>query len=253
MRNGHPFLFVYAAVTSLLTAFYMFRLIFLVLFGKSRSEIHPHESPKVMTVPLSILAVFAIFIGLVGSPFMNNAFQNFIYLGQTHESESLKPDYAVMGFSTLLAVLGIGIAYLLYILNKNILPQRVRQHFSPLYNLVYNKYYVDEIYDFLFIRPTMRLAKLAFKFDLGVIDGTVNGVAKLTVILSKIAAWIDRYIVDGAVNMTAKIVGIFSLVLRRMQTGYIQTYLLIAFFGLDNTSHYGNACWGSGDDKTLLF
>jgi NADH-quinone oxidoreductase subunit L len=78
----------------------------------------------------------------------------------------------------------------------------------------------------------MRLAKLAFKFDLGVIDGTVNGVARLTVILSKIAAWIDRYIVDGAVNMTAKIVGIFSLVLRRMQTGYIQTYLLIAFFGL---------------------
>ena len=232
MRNGHPFLFVLAAVTSLLTAFYMFRLIFLVLFGKSRSEIHPHESPKVMTVPLSILAVFAIFIGLVGSPFMNNAFQNFIYLGQTHESESLKPDYAVMGFSTLLAVLGIGIAYLLYILNKNILPQRVRQHFSPLYNLVYNKYYVDEIYDFLFIRPTMRLAKLAFKFDLGVIDGTVNGVAKLTVIFSKIAAWIDRYIVDGAVNMTAKIVGIFSLVLRRTQTGYIQTYLLIAFFGL---------------------
>jgi NADH-quinone oxidoreductase subunit L len=232
LKNGHPFLFVLATVTSLLTAFYMFRLIFLVLFGKSRSEIHPHESPKVMTVPLGILAVFAIFIGLVGSPFMNNAFQNFIYMGQLHETEIIKPDYAVMGLSTLLATLGIGIAYLLYMLNRNILPQRIRQHFSPLYNLVYNKYYIDEIYDFLFIRPTMRLARLAFKFDLGVIDGTVNGVAKLTVICSKIAAWIDRYIVDGAVNMTAKTVGIFSLVLRRTQTGYIQTYLLIAFFGL---------------------
>jgi NADH-quinone oxidoreductase subunit L len=229
LKNGHPFLFVLATVTSLLTAFYMFRLVFLVLFGKSRSEIHPHESPNVMTIPLGILAVFAIFIGLVGSPFMNNAFQNFIY---PHEAEIMKPDYAVMGLSTLLAMLGIAVAYLLYMLNKNLLPQRVRQYFGPLYNLVYNKYYIDEIYDFLFIRPTMRLAKLAFKFDLGVIDGTVNGVARLTVILSKIAAWIDRYIVDGAVNMTAKIVGIFSLVLRRMQTGYIQTYLLIAFFGL---------------------
>jgi NADH-quinone oxidoreductase subunit L len=210
----------------------MFRLIFLVLFGKSRSEIHPHENSGVMTIPLAILAVFAIFIGLVGSPFMNHAFQNFIYMGQTHEIESMKPDYAVMGLSTILAVLGIGTAYLLYILNKSILPQRVRQHFTPLYKLVYNKYYVDEIYDFLFIKPTMRLAKLAFKFDLGVIDGTVNGVAKITVICSKIAAWIDKYIVDGAVNMTAKIVGIFSLVLRRTQTGYIQTYLLIAFLGL---------------------
>jgi NADH-quinone oxidoreductase subunit L len=207
----------------------MFRLIFLVLFGKSRSEIHPHENSSVMTIPLAILAVFAIFIGLVGSPFANNVFQKFIY---PHEAEIMKPDYAVMGLSTLLATLGIAVAYLLYILNRNLLPQRIRQHFTPLYNLVYNKYYVDEIYAFLFIRPTIRLAKLAFKFDLGVIDGTVNGVAKLTVILSKIAAWIDRYVVDGAVNMTAKIVEIFSLVLRRMQTGYIQTYLLIAFFGL---------------------
>jgi NADH-quinone oxidoreductase subunit L len=229
LRNNHPFLFGLAVVTSLLTAFYMFRLIFLVLFGKSRSEIHPHESPAVMTIPLAILAVFAIFIGLIGSPFMNNVFQKFIY---PHEAEIMKPDYAVMGLSTLLATLGIAVAYLLYILNRNLLPQRIRQNFTPLYNLVYNKYYVDEIYAFLFIRPTIRLAKLAFKFDLGVIDGTVNGVAKLTVILSKIAAWIDRYVVDGAVNMTAKIVEIFSLVLRRMQTGYIQTYLLIAFFGL---------------------
>jgi NADH-quinone oxidoreductase subunit L len=118
------------------------------------------------------------------------------------------------------------------VLNWNILPQRMRQHFTPLYNLVYNKYYIDEIYDFLFIKPTVRLSRLAFKFDLGMIDGTVDNVARTVVILSKIASWIDRYIVDGAVNMTAKVVGLFSLALRRIQTGYIQTYLLIAFFGL---------------------
>ena len=210
----------------------MFRLIFLVLFGKPRSEIHPHESPKVMTVPLGILAVFAIFIGMVGSPFMNHAFQNFMYLGQAHESDSLEPDYLVMGLSTLLALFGIGIAYLLYILNKKILPQRMRQHFTLLYNLVYNKYYIDEIYNFLFIKPSIRLSHLAFKFDLRVIDGTVNNIARIVVILSKIASWIDRYIVDGAVNMMARAVELFSLALRRIQTGYIQTYLLIAFFGL---------------------
>ena len=232
LRNGHPFLFVIAMVTSLLTAFYMFRLIFLVLFGKPRSEIHPHESPKVMTVPLGILAVFAIFVGLVGSPFMNHAFQNFIYLGQSHKSESMEPDYLVMVLSTLLASMGIGIAYLLYVMNKNILPQRIRRHFTLLYNIVYNKYYIDEIYDFLFIKPSIRLSRFASKFDLGVIDGAVNGIAWIFVILSKISSWIDRNIVDGAVNMTARIVGLFSLALRRAQTGYIQTYLLIAFFGL---------------------
>jgi NADH-quinone oxidoreductase subunit L len=232
LHNSHPFLFAIAIVTSFLTAFYMFRLIFLVLFGRPRSEIHPHESPKVMTVPLGILAVFATFIGLVGSPFMNYTFQDFLCLGQAHESGSPGPDYLVMGLSTLLASLGIGTACLLYVLNWNILPQRMRQHFTPLYNLVYNKYYIDEIYDFLFIKPTVRLSRLAFKFDLGMIDGTVDNVARTVVILSKIASWIDRYIVDGAVNMTAKVVGLFSLALRRIQTGYIQTYLLIAFFGL---------------------
>ena len=230
LHNGHPILFTIAAVTSFLTAFYMFRLIFLVLFGRPRSEIHPHESPGVMTVPLGILAVFAIFIGLVGSPFMNYAFQDFLHLGQAHESGSPQPDYLVMGLSTFLASFGIAIAYLLYVLNISILPQRIRQYFTPLYNLVYNKYYIDELYNFLFIQPTLRLSRLASKFDLGVIDGTVDNVARTTVILSKIASWIDRYIVDGAVNMTAKVVGLFSLALRRIQTGYIQTYLLIAFF-----------------------
>jgi len=232
LHNGHPVLFTIATVTSFLTAFYMFRLIFLVLFGRPRSEIHPHESPGVMTVPLGILAVFAIFIGLVGSPFMNYAFQDFLHLGQAHESGSLEPDYLVMGLSTFLASFGIAIAYLLYVLNINILPQRIRQHFAWLYNLVYNKYYIDELYNFLFIQPTLRLSRLAFKFDLGAIDGTVDNVARTTVILSKIASWIDRYIVDGAVNMTAKVFGLFSLALRRIQTGYIQTYLLIAFFSL---------------------
>jgi len=232
LRQGHPFLFAIASVTSVLTAFYMFRLIFLTLFGKPRSEMHPHESPAVMTVPLAILAVFAALIGLVGSPFANHAFQNFISLGQSHESEGRGPDYMVMGLSTLLALLGIGTAYLLYILNKEILPQRIRRHFTPLYNLVSNKYYIDELYRFLFIQPLIRLSRVASKFDLGVIDGAVNGAAWITVILSKISAWIDRYIVDGAVNLVAMIVRLLSLALRRIQTGYIQTYLLIAFFGL---------------------
>lgn len=232
LHAGHPFLFAVASLASVLTAFYMFRLIFLVLFGKPRSEMHAHESPKVMTAPLAILAVFSALIGMVGSPFMHHAFQSFISSAHGHEAESVKPDYIVMGFSTLLALLGIGVAYLLYILNKEIVPQSIRRHFTPLYTLVSNKYYFDEMYSFLFIKPTFRLSRIAFKFDQKVIDGAVNATAQIVVIFSKISAWIDRYIVDGAVNLVASIVKLFSLALRRIHTGHIQTYLLIAFFCL---------------------
>ena len=210
----------------------MFRLIFLVLFGSARSKFHPHESPKVMTIPLGILAIFAIFVGLPGSPFMHNAFQSFIHPGGPEAIDSVEPNYMVMGLSTFVAFLGIGIAYLFYILNNKILPLRIRNKFKLLHNLLYNKYYIDEIYDYLFIKPSIRLSRFAYKFDLGVIDGAVNACARAVVILSKIKFWIDHYIVDGAVNMVAWSVGSFSRSLRRAQTGYIQTYLLIAFFGL---------------------
>ncbi len=232
LRNGHPVLFAIAMATSLLTAFYMFRLIFLVLFGKPRSQMHPHESPNVMTIPLCILAIFAVSIGFLGSPFMHNAFQAFISGSRREMAENLTPNYLVMGLSTLAALSGIGAAYLFYILNNKILPKEIRNKFSFLYDLLSNKYYIDEMYEFLFIKPVMRLARFASRFDLGVIDGAVNASARIVIIISSIKAWIDRYIVDGAVNLTARAVGLASLALRRIQTGYIQTYLLLAFFGL---------------------
>jgi NADH-quinone oxidoreductase subunit L len=231
-HSGHPALFVAAALTSLLTAFYMFRLIFLVLFGKPRSELHLHESPKTMTIPLIILAVFAIFAGFPGSPLMNNVFQSFIHLEAGHAAQESSPDYFIMGLSTLIALSGIALAYCLYIKQKKILPQAIRSRFAPLYQLLSNKYYFDELYDFLFIKPCGRIAKTLAGFDLGVIDGAVNKTAEIVVILSKIKAWIDTTIVDGAVNLTAKTVGLFSKELRKIQTGSVQAYLLFAFFGL---------------------
>lgn len=232
LHNGHPLLFTIAILTSLLTAFYMFRLIFMVLFGKPRAELHPHESPRVMTIPLGILAICAIFIGLVGSPFTHHAFQTFISPGPHGEHGAAEPNYAVMLSSTIIAALGIGMAYLFYMRGNKILPQMIRSKFAFLYTILTNKYYVDEFYDFLFIKPLMNISRMASKFDLDIIDGAVNGCARLVVGLSRIKSWIDRYIVDGAVNAVAWTVGLFSGGLRRVQTGYIQTYLLIAFFGL---------------------
>lgn len=231
-HTGHPVLFAVTVLTSFLTAFYMFRLIFLVLFGKSRSELHAHESPRVMTVPLMILAVFAIIIGLPGSFLMNNAFGHFIMAGTEHHVSEAGPDYFVMTLSTLIALGGITLAYLFYLKNVKILPQSARARLEPLHRLVSNKYYFDELYEFLFIKPCVRLSERLARFDFDIIDGAVNGTAALCVWGARMKAWFDRVIVDGLVNGTAWVVGLFSRGLRKTQTGHIQTYLAIAFFGL---------------------
>ena len=211
INTGHPVLFAVAALTSLMTAFYIFRLIFLVLFGKARPGVHAHESPYVMTIPLSILAVFSIFAGFF---------------------RPVRPDFLTMGISTAIAVIGIGLAYSFYILNNKILSADVRARFAFLYRLLSNKYYIDEIYEAALIKPCFRLAESAARFDLGVVDGAVNLTARVSVVLSKMQSWFDLYIVDGIVNMVANIAWLCSAILRRLQTGLVQNYILIAFFGL---------------------
>ncbi|MFA5147719.1 MAG: NADH-quinone oxidoreductase subunit L [Candidatus Omnitrophota bacterium] len=211
LKGGHPVLFGVAALTSLLTAFYMFRLIFVVLFGKPRSELHAHESPAVMTVPLCILAAFAAFAGFF---------------------RPVKFEFFTMGVSIAISLTGIGAAYVFYILDNKLLPASLRSRFAFLYKLVSNKYYVDEIYGALIIRPCMRIADIASGFDSKVVDGAVNMAACLSLTAGKIQSWFDLYIVDGIVNMTANVTWLCSAILRRFQTGFVQNYILIAFFGL---------------------
>ena len=231
-KNGHPVLFVLATVTSFLTAFYMFRLIFLVLFGKTRSELHPHESPAVMTVPLSILAFCSIFGGFLGSPLMHNWFQGLVHFGETHAVHAEGPNYAVMGISVLVGLGGIGLAYLLYMTKYSTVPGRLCTRFAAIHRLLVNKYYFDELYDVVFVRTVFRLSSWLSRFDLGVVDGAVNAVAWITMFGSYLKAWFDLHVVDGAVNLVAAIVGFCSAGLRRLQTGLVQAYLLIAFVGL---------------------
>jgi NADH-quinone oxidoreductase subunit L len=211
LREGHPFLFAIAVITSLLTALYMFRLIFVVLFGKPRSELHAHESPAVMTIPLAVLAVFSVFAGFF---------------------KPVKVEYFMLGVSMFIVIGGIGTAYVFYILGNKVLPASVRSKFSFLYKIILNKYYIDEIYEAALIRPCMSLAKFAASFDLRFVDGAVNLTAYLSMIAGRIQSWFDKYIVDGAVNMVANITWLCSAVFRRLQTGFIQNYILIAFLGL---------------------
>ena len=201
----NPVLFAAALLTSLLTAFYMSRLIFVVLLGKPRAESSVHESPATITIPLIVLAIFAALAGFLGSPLCAYAFQKFV-TGENAGAGHLAPDYFMMGLSTLVSLSGIGAAYFVYIRGQKILPESARAAFAPLHRLLLNKYYIDEIYDAVFVKPVLRMCDGLFRFDLGVIDGMVNGAATLTQRASSF--------------------------LRRMQTGLVQNYLLVQVFGM---------------------
>ena len=163
-----------------------------------------------MTIPLVVLSVFAVGIGLIGSPVFHHAFQNFILSGHAVESAQGANNF-VMGLSTLVSVLGIALAYTIYINGNKILPASVRTAFTPIYRLLLNKYYIDEIYEAIFVRPVMKACGYLFKFDFSR-DG--NG---------------ER---DGIVNGVAGVFQWLSSVLRRLQTGVVQNYLLFQVTGI---------------------
>jgi NADH-quinone oxidoreductase subunit L len=234
-RSGHTGIFVIGIVTALLTAFYMFRLCFLTFFGKPRNpRIDAHESPYIMTVPLMILAVFAVIAGFPGSPFMDNWFGKFVHFGseQLHSGGgAAHPDTLVMALSIGVALLGIILAWVTYV-KRWFGTEPIKAKFGNIYKLLANKYWIDEIYDNLIIQPFLRLTRICFRFDEIIIDGAVNGAAYVVVFLSEVKRLFDEYVVDGAVNGIGWIFAQGSTVLRRVQTGFVQNYLLVAFVGI---------------------
>ncbi len=237
--NGNYFVFGMLLLCAFMTSFYMFRLTFMTFFGKMRNHhLHPHESPASMTAPLWALAVGAIFVGIPGSPFMNHWFGNFINGASAAHHHGAEAGHAVhhtlnwvvMGSSIAVGTGGMILAGIFYLGGRN-LGKNVAQTFKPLYELSVNKFWADEIYTAVIIRPFWKIADLLFGFDKAVVDGAVNGTGKSTVWVSGIKFWFDKNIVDGLVNLTGTVVQLSSAVLRLFQTGMIQHYLFVAFVG----------------------
>jgi NADH-quinone oxidoreductase subunit L len=172
--------------------------------GSHHGEHHIHESPKIMTVPLMFLAVGAVAAGWVGIPP--------ILGGGAHFAEFLKPvvghpefhgthaeEWTVMGISTTIALIGIALAAFLY-LRKSDLPERFSKAFKGLYTLLYNKYFIDELYDYTIVKPTMWIAK--------------NILVAIT----------DAKMIEGIVNGVPGSIGKFSQSLRKIQTGLVEHY-----------------------------
>lgn len=232
-----------------LTPFYTFRLIFLTFHGENRGVHHAeeahghnshgsshsahgsghdsrghdsshgshggrhiHESPKIMTIPLMILAVGAVAAGWVGIPP--------ILGGGAHFAEFLKPvvghpefhgthaeEWAVMGLSTTIALFGIALAAFMY-LRKSDLPEKISKQFSLIYNVLYHKYYIDELYNYTIVKPTYWIAD------------------KVLVAIT------DAKIIEGLVNGVPGAIGRFSQKLRKVQTGLAQHYGIFMAAGL---------------------
>jgi NADH-quinone oxidoreductase subunit L len=146
-------------------------------FGSnSYGEEKAHENSPVMTVPLIILAVAAVLVGFVNSPLMHHAFGHFIKHPAGIQPE---PSTAIMISSTLIALAGIGLAWLIY--QKKLLShEALREKFSGIYQLLKNKYYIDEIYARFGEVLVYGAARAMFWFDIQVVNGLVNGIAFLT-------------------------------------------------------------------------
>ena len=228
--SGNFLVFGILLLTAFMTAFYMFRLIFLTFFGKARNhDVHAHESPALMTLPLWCLAVGSVVIGIPGSPFTHHWFQKFM-AHMVHYPE-YEPSALVMACSIAVAVLGIALAFVIY-LKKTSWATAVAKSFPSFYRLSFNKFYFDEFYMAYIVKPFQAFGRVLFGFDETVVDGAVNGTGHNTLFLSEIKNWIDKYIVDGAVNFMGTAVYFLNSITKRIQTGFVQNYLLIVFLGV---------------------
>jgi NADH-quinone oxidoreductase subunit L len=216
--HGHPLIWLFGLITAGMTAFYMFRLVFLTFYGAERfseeTRHHLHESPPTMTVPLMILAVLSVVGGFVGLPAWLgvNRFEHFLepslalanhpeYAETPHSLEML---FAMI--SVLVALCGIFFAYRLYVVQP-LAAEGLARRWRSLHTLLFRKYYVDELYDAAVIHPIAEGSRdlLWMGFDVAIIDGAVNGVARS---------------VEGWAQM-----------LKHLQNGLIRSYATWIFMG----------------------
>jgi NADH-quinone oxidoreductase subunit L len=198
-----------------------------------------------MTVPLMILAALSIVGGWFALPALwgeESSFEKFlepVLSGVIPETAAVKfahhtllTEYFLMAASVALAILGLWLAYNLYLKHPQ-LHSKVAAAWPRLHNLLIHKYYVDEIYDALFVNRIKDLSTAFALFDAKVIDGLgVDGSAWLTRVLSRISMWWDKWVVDGLVNFVGKFTQFLSHPIRMFQTGLFSSYAMWILIGL---------------------
>ncbi len=210
------FLWFLGTVAALLTAFYSWRLIYMTFHGKFRGtpeqEKHLHESPPIITVPLWCLAIGAIFAGYVGIPpiFVEHGDKigEFLapVLGHSEGHGTHAEEYFVIFASIFVALAGWFVAHIMYV-KKTDLPQKLGTMFAPVHKLLYNKYWIDELYSKTLIQPMLKASE---KVILG---------------------FFDKIVIEGIVNGVPAVIASFSQGIRKVQTGLLSNYGLVMALG----------------------
>jgi proton-translocating NADH-quinone oxidoreductase chain L len=252
-RGAYWLLFALPTLGAAITAFYMFRLWFMTFAGKPRNHHkydHAHESPPVMTYPLILLAFFAIAAGWT-LPLSNFNVTNLLAQAEpagiaetatgvllptltvpaehlSHATD-IKRTAGIAAFSA--AMIGVFIAALMY-LWRTVNPAEIRQTFQPVYKLLWNKWYFDELYNAIFVKPVMWKSHGIARFDRTIIDGIIHACAAIAKAGSRVVDFLfDRTVVDGSVNSFAHWTWDFGLLLRKLQTGNLRQYVLFIVAG----------------------
>jgi len=255
-----PYLWAIGFATALMTAFYMFRLMYLTFWSPSRVtsheiEHHIHESPKSMTVPLVVLAFFSITAGWLGWPASlggSNHFEKFLEPVFANAAEKEVPpasesgpgltEYLLMGLSVAAAGVGWLMASRAYGNAGKGYTEPIAAAAPPVYDTLLNKYYVDEGYDYVFTGRrklgdvrlgVMGLGEASSWFDSHVIDGAVNAAGWITRSTATFSSWWDKWIIDGiGVNGPAILARMLSYPARLFEWGLVQWYALVMTAGL---------------------
>ena len=238
---GSPTLWAVGVTVAGLSAFYMFRQVFMVFFGPCHADHetahHLHESPATMTVPLWILMGGSVLAGLLWIPHVFLPFEAWlepvvgVHVAVAHHAE-LAVELSLTLFSVLVALAGIGLAYTIYYRRRPDPAVFGRVLGGVPHRILLNKYYVDELYELLFVRGVLLVCRMAAWFDLRVIDGLVNLSAAIVRGWAWASGLFDGYVVDGAVNALADVAQFVGRRVRNLQSGAINAYLYVVLIGV---------------------
>jgi NADH-quinone oxidoreductase subunit L len=238
--HGYYHLYLLAATGAFLTSFYMFRLTYLTFYGSSRVDPHVahhiHESPSVMTIPLMILAGLALVGGFLGVPPEHGWFHGFLHevatpLGTEAHEVGWGVLLGLMGVAMAIALGGWGLAHYMY----SVRPQMANEWAakSPrAYTTILNKYYVDEIYDFLIVEFFKKVGMLWDWFDRHILDRFVVGIGRGTDISAGAMTWVEKYVIYGGLNVVGYSNHLLSWSWRKLQSGMVHHYAAIIVIGL---------------------
>lgn len=267
LNPQHALLFAIPVVTAGITAFYMFRLWFMTFTGKPRDAHvfeHAHEPPKVMTIPLVLLAICSVCVAWGPQPWDvqgsaqekhlhhgapssllvddvlsistvtnqaaasadgGNFFVADSWLYPLYSKMSMGPHDVAGALALFAAGLGVLLAFIVYFW-KFLDAAENQERFAGLYRLFAAKWFFDELYSVLLVRPAVVVGHWARWFDQRVLDGLIDGTARTAVAVSKFNGRVDLGVVDGLVNLTAKAVYAVGDWLKGAQTGLIRNYVL---------------------------